>query len=213
MSEALLDIVYSDEQIVVVNKPGGLLTIPGKGPDKTDCVTSRLKTLFPKSIEQSSVHRLDQPTSGLLVLALNQDAHSNLSIQFQKREVKKEYIAVVEGVVEGDSGRIELPFRLDVDNRPYQIYDPVQGKMGITVWEKIEVSNNTTRVRFKPLTGRTHQLRLHAAHKQGLGCPIVGDSLYGSGQQGDLLKLCAVKLSFKHPFRDEIVTFEAIEKF
>jgi len=213
MNRPLLDIIYSDEHIVVVNKPGGLLTIPGKGSEKTDCVTSRLKTLFPECIEQPSVHRLDQPTSGLLVLALNNDAHSNLSIQFQRREVEKEYIAVLEGIVDEDSGRIELPFRLDVDNRPYQIYDAVQGKLGITDWEKLEVSANTTRVRFKPHTGRTHQLRVHAAHEKGLGCPIVGDSLYGSAQQGDLLKLCAVKLAFKHPKTNEPLCFEIEEIF
>ena len=207
MNDKLLNIIYKDDHIVVVNKPGGLLTIPGKGPGKVDSVTTRLKKLYADCIDQPSVHRLDQPTSGLLVLAFTQEAHSNLSIQFQKREVEKEYIALLEGIVEEESGRIELPFRLDVDNRPCQIYDPVHGKVGVTEWKRVSIESNKTRVRFIPLTGRTHQLRVHAAHEKGLGCPIVGDSLYGSGREGDRLELCAVRLKFRHPVTDEVKEF------
>lgn len=203
----LLNIIYQDENIVVVNKPGGMLTIPGKGPEKQDCVTSRLKKIFPNSIEQPSVHRLDMATSGLLVLALDQKSHSNLSIQFQNREIGKEYIAVVEGVLEEKKGKIELPFRLDVDNRPLQIYDPVQGKMGTTFWQNLGVSENTTRIKFTPVTGRTHQLRVHSSFRLGLNAPIVGDPLYGSGKEGDQLKLCAVYLSFKHPVTNKKMEF------
>lgn len=203
----LLDIVYRDEYIVVVNKPGGLLTIPGKGEDKQDCVTSRLKKLIPDCIEQPSVHRLDMATSGLLVLALDSKSHSDLSIQFQNREVEKEYVAVVEGVIEERSGKIELPFRLDVDNRPLQIYDPVYGKTGITFWEKLSTEENTTRIKYTPITGRTHQLRVHSAYHLGLNAPIVGDALYGSGKEGDQLKLCAVYIKFRHPVKKEWLSF------
>lgn len=203
-----VDIIYKDSSIMVVNKPGGLLSVPGRGADKQDCLVNRLRTLFPGCIPQPSVHRLDMDTSGLMVLALTTDAHRNLSIQFQDRTVKKQYIALLEGVVEKDHGEINLPFRLDVENRPYQIYDPVHGKMGTTLWEKIEIINKQTRVLFTPLTGRTHQLRLHAFHPMGLGCSIVGDRLYGNGKPGDRLFLHATALSFKHPENDQIVCFE-----
>lgn len=206
-NQNLLNIIYEDENIVVVNKKGGMLTIPGKGPEKQDCVTSRLKKIFPNSIEQPSVHRLDMATSGLLVLALDQKSHSNLSIQFQSREIGKEYIAVVEGILEEKNGKIELPFRLDVDNRPLQIYDPVYGKMGTTFWQNLGVSENTTRIKFIPVTGRTHQLRVHSSFRLGLNAPIVGDPLYGSGKEGDQLKLCAVYLSFKHPVANKKMEF------
>lgn len=213
MKNDLLDIVYYDEDIAVVNKPGGMLTIPGKGDDKYDCVTTRLKKLFPKCIEQPSVHRLDMATSGLIVLAFNQKAHSNLSIQFQNREVKKEYIALLDGLIPEDKGRIELPFRLDVDNRPYQIYDPENGKIGITLWEKIGEENGFTRVRFFPKTGRTHQLRVHSAFRLGLNRPIVGDNLYGRGTEGDQLKLCSVYLGFTHPTSGKFMEFRIKENF
>lgn len=208
-----LEFIYRDEFIAVVNKPGGLLSIPGKGPDKQDCVTSRLKNIIPESIEQPSVHRLDMATSGLLVLALTKESHKNLSIQFQNREVGKKYIALLEGIVAGENGRIELPFRLDVDNRPYQIYDPVQGKNGITEWEKIETTNGKTRVEFTPLTGRTHQLRIHAAHKLGLNTPIVGDPLYGNGNEGDKLFLHASEITFAHPIKKTTLTFKSSPDF
>ena len=188
MSDSVLNIVYSDEKIVVVNKPGGLLSVPGRGESKQDCVTSRLKKLFPDCINQPSVHRLDMQTSGLLLLALNQKAHSNLSVQFQNREVYKEYVAVVDGKIKKNSGIIELAFRLDVNNRPKQIYDPVNGKTGITLWRKLEEYSETTRIKFIPLTGRTHQLRVHAASPLGLNVPIVGDKLYGNENSDEELK-------------------------
>ena len=202
-----IDIIYSDSSIVVVNKPGGLLSVPGRGPDKKDCIVNRIRSRYPECIPQPSVHRLDMDTSGLMVLALTSDAHRNLSIQFQDRTVKKRYVALLEGIVEKEKGEINLPFRLDVDNRPCQIYDPVYGKTGTTLWEKIEVKNNQTRVTFTPLTGRTHQLRLHASHPMGLGCPIVGDRLYGAGKPDDRLFLHASCLSFKHPDNNKTLDF------
>jgi len=199
-----LDIIYRDAEIVVVNKPSGLLSVPGRGPDKQDCVVNRLKRLFPLCIEQPSVHRLDMDTSGLLVLALTQKAHRNLSIQFIQRRVEKEYIALVDGVVTEESGTIELAFRYDPENKPRQKYDPVLGKVGITHWQKIRVESYgdgkrlVSRIRFVPTTGRTHQLRVHSMHEKGFGFPIVGDPLYGRAEGGRLM-LHASKLAFTHP--------------
>jgi tRNA pseudouridine32 synthase/23S rRNA pseudouridine746 synthase len=204
-----VDILHHDAAIVVVNKPGGLLSVPGRGPDKQDCVVGRIRHRFPTCIAQPAVHRLDMETSGLMVLALTPEAHRNLSLQFQHRTVEKTYIAVVKGIVRNEQGEIELAFRLDVANRPYQIYDPAQGKWGITRWEKMAVDHHQTRIRFTPLTGRTHQLRVHAAHPLGLGCPIVGDRLYGDGRPGDRLRLHASSLSFRHPDKGETLCFES----
>jgi tRNA pseudouridine32 synthase / 23S rRNA pseudouridine746 synthase len=125
-----LDILYHDTAIVVVNKPGGLLSVPGRGPDKQDCIVQRIRHRFPECIPQPSVHRLDMETSGLMVLALTPEAHRNLSIQFQNRTVQKQYLAILKGIVEKEQGEIELAFRLDVANRPYQMFDPAKWQMG-----------------------------------------------------------------------------------
>ena len=209
MVDQSLDIVHVDDHLVVIDKPGGLLAVPGRGPEKQDCVVNRIKKMFPGSIDQPAVHRLDMATSGLMVLALTVDAHRNLSNQFAERRVVKKYIALLEGVVACDHGEINLKFRLDPDNRPCQVYDPVHGKSGITKWRRLHVFKNRTRIEFVPLTGRTHQLRLHAAHELGLGCPIVGDSLYGSGTQGGPMLLHAAMLSFSHPETGEKVEFSS----
>lgn len=206
-------IIYQDSAIVVVNKPSGFLSVPGRGADKQDCVVKRIRTIFHDCIAQPSVHRLDMETSGLMVLALTTEAHRHLSIQFQNRTVKKQYVAILSGTVEPEYGEIKLPFRLDVANRPYQIYDPVQGKWGITLWKKIEVKNHQTRILFTPITGRTHQLRVHASHPMGLGCPIVGDRLYGYGKPGDRMHLHASYLSFQHPDSEEVLCFESLPWF
>ena len=203
------EIIYQDSSIVVVNKPGGLLSVPGRGPDRQDCLVKRILDLYPGCIPQPSVHRLDMDTSGLMVLALTTDAHKKLSLQFQNRSVKKQYLAMLKGIVENEGGEINLPFRLDIDNRPYQIYDPVHGKWGITLWEKKTVIDQETKILFTPLTGRTHQLRIHASHPMGLGCPIVGDRLYGHGRPGDRLYLHASSLSFQHPDNNETLYFES----
>lgn len=208
-----INILHLDKQFVVVEKPSGLLSVPGRGEDKVHSVAHLIRQRFPDCIEQPSVHRLDMDTSGILVLAFTKEAHRNLSIQFQDRKVSKEYIALLDGIVEESSGTIELPFRLDIDNRPYQIYDEVHGKMGITHWEKISIENGKTRVLFKPVTGRTHQLRVHAAHEKGLGIPIVGDPLYGAGTGPGQLKLHARLLSFAHPETGETLTFITEPKF
>lgn len=194
-----LTVLYADDTVVVVDKSSGLLSVPGKGEANQDCVVSRVRALYPGCIEQPSVHRLDQDTSGLLVLALTESAHRNLSKQFMDRLVGKRYVALLDGVIREDSGIIELSFRLDPDDRPRQVYDPVNGKAGVTRWRKLSVENGCTRVEFRPLTGRTHQLRLHSSHEKGLGFPIVGDRLYGTGTGPGQLKLHASALRFRHP--------------
>jgi tRNA pseudouridine32 synthase / 23S rRNA pseudouridine746 synthase len=201
-----MKILYADSEIIAVDKPGGLLAVPGRGPHKQDCVVSRTRRLFPDLPPQPAVHRLDMYTSGIMILARNSVAHRHLSRQFEKRVPEKKYMALLEGVVNGNQGRIELKFRLDVDNRPYQVYDPLHGKTGITLWYKTAVERQHTRIIFTPLTGRTHQLRLHAAHPLGLNSPIVGDSLYGTGQDGDKMFLHAWSLRIIHPVSEKVLT-------
>lgn len=199
MSAPDITVHYRDAEIVVAEKPGGLLSVPGRGPEKQDCVVKRLRRIIPEMIQQPAVHRLDMYTSGLMVLGITAEAHRSLSMQFEARAVEKQYIAVVEGCVTDDFGRVELCFRLDPNNRPRQIYDPIQGKLGITEWKCIARSETSSRIQLFPHTGRTHQLRLHAVHPLGLNCPIVGDSLYGNGNDGDRMCLHASVLSFAHP--------------
>ena len=205
-----LEIIYRDSQIIVVNKPSGLLSVPGRTPDKQDCVVNRVKKLFPHCIEQPSVHRLDMETSGLLVLAFTEEAHRNLNRQFEEGTVHKKYVALNDGVFDHNEyeGELQLKFRLDVNNRPHQIYDEENGKLGITQWKKegtelYTASNGTkrrtTKIIFTPKTGRTHQLRLAASDPHGFGIPIVGDTLYGHCEPGERLMLHAFELEFKHP--------------
>ena len=208
-----LEIIYSDEDIVVVDKPGGLLSVPGRGPENRDSVSSRLQEDFHAMIKQPSVHRLDMYTSGLMVYAITREAHRHLSMQFSNRTTKKTYLALLEKRVEGESGEIRLSFRLDPDNRPYQIYDPLQGKLGISFWKKLSEKKGSTAVEFRPITGRTHQLRLHAAHPEGLNAPIIGDSLYGSGKDGDQMMLHAATLQFRHPETEKVLRFSSPPPF
>lgn len=203
-----LEIVREDACFVVVNKPSGLLSVPGRGPDKTDCVSNRVRERYPDCIEQPAVHRLDMDTSGLMVVALDGEAHRNLSHQFQRRATTKRYIGLLDGKLERERGTLRLPFRLDIENRPYQIYDEVHGKLGITHWERLGIEGEVTRVAFRPVTGRTHQLRVHAAHERGLGIPIVGDPLYGRGTGPAQLKLHAAELGFLHPRTGERLEFQ-----
>lgn len=205
-----LDIVYRSKDILVINKPSGLLSVPGRGPEKYDSAASRVRELFPASIEHPAVHRLDMDTSGLMILALTKEAHRAVSIQFIKGRVQKQYVALIDGVIRGSSGYIELPFRLDVENRPYQIYDLEHGKLGRTNWEKLQVEylpprRPVTRVLFTPHTGRTHQLRVHSAHEKGLGLPIVGDRLYGTQAEGERLMLHAFSIRFSDPDTGEMI--------
>ena len=204
-----ITIIHRESSFVVVDKPGGLLAVPGRGPDKQDCVVNRVKKLIPEMIDQPAVHRLDMDTSGLMVLAVDRQTHRILCRRFEERLVAKRYIALLDGIVESDSGRIELPFRLNPDNRPFQVYDPHQGKLGITLWKKLSTEKKRTRVEFTPITGRTHQLRVHSAHELGLGTPIVGDRLYGNGSEGDQMLLHACSLEFMHPITGEDLRFNS----
>ncbi|MEF2144044.1 MAG: RluA family pseudouridine synthase [Desulfovibrionaceae bacterium] len=208
-----LDIVYADTKLVVVNKPSGLLSVPGLGPENQDCVVTRVQAMFPACRKFPTVHRLDMDTSGLLVLGLTARAQRELSQQFHDRQVSKWYTALLEGLVVKPEGTIDMPLRMDPFNRPYQIYDPIHGRSAVTVWSRIAVEQGLTRVKFILLTGRTHQLRVHAAHPLGLGCPIVGDRLYGSGTAPGQLKLHAQYLRFTHPKTGEPMEFEVPAPF
>ena len=194
-----LEILHEDRLFIVVNKPSGLLSVPGRGPENQDSVVRRMQALYPGTIEQPSVHRLDMDTSGILVLARTRKAHRELSIQFQQRLVSKRYIAMLDGVVTKPEGIIDLPLKMDMFNRPYQVYDPIHGKPSRTIWRRLEEKGGRTRVEFIPITGRSHQLRMHASHFLGLGCPIVGDRLYGSGTEVGKLQLHAEYLKFRYP--------------
>lgn len=218
-----LNIIYRDFSIIVVNKQSGVLSVPGRGPEKQDCIVNRVKRLFPGCITQPAVHRLDMETSGLMVLAFTEEAHRNLNRQFEKREVQKEYIALVDGIIPAPDGQTELFFRVDVDNRPHQIWDDVHGKKAVTEWHVVRTENyvspadgterTVTRVRFIPHTGRTHQLRLAAADSHGFGKPIVGDTLYGTCAPGERLMLHARTLCFTHPVTGKPMEFTSEPDF
>ena len=207
-----LEILYRDKDILLVNKESGLLSVPGRGPEKSDCVEKRMKILFPDTPSQPAVHRLDMETSGIMILAFNAEAHRKLVRQFEERQVQKEYIALVDGVLPAKKipshGQNELYFRLDIDNRPHQIWDEINGKKAVTEWDIVDVENYlspsgkvrpVTRVLFKPHTGRTHQLRLASSDSHGFSCPIVGDTLYGKCEEGERLMLHAQRIVFFHP--------------
>ena len=222
-----LEILYCDKDILVINKPSGLLSVPGRGENKQDCAEARVRKLFPQAPLQPAVHRLDMETSGILILALNTQSHRALNEDFAAGRIQKKYVALLDGILYGKGeGRTELPFRLDPDNRPHQIYDALNGKIGITDWKKLRVESlrnpvsnsvkKVTRVEFIPHTGRTHQLRLAASCSTdlgGLGLPIVGDSLYGQPQAGERLMLHAKEITFHHPTSGEILHIECKEDF
>jgi len=204
-----LDIVYEDEVILVVNKPHEFLSVPGK--TIKDSVLKRIQSYIPEATGPLLVHRLDMSTSGLLLVAKNERTHKNLQKQFITRTVKKRYVALLEGVLEGQKGTIDLPLRVDLNNRPRQLVCYEHGKKATTNYEVIEVKNKQTRVYFYPISGRTHQLRVHAAHYKGLNVPIVGDDLYGV--PSNRLHLHAETLSFQHPKKREWVTFSCNAPF
>lgn len=221
-----LKILYRDKDIIVVNKQSGLLSVPGRGPEKQDCVVNRVKKLFPECIEQPSVHRLDMETSGLMVLAFTKDAHRNLCRQFEKGLVQKKYVALLDGILAkkgiAQTGTMELYFRLDVENRPHQIWDSVYGKKAITEWKILDVEKylspmenkkNVTRILFIPHTGRTHQLRLASADSHGFGVPIIGDTLYGHCEPNERLMLHSCYIKFTHPSTGQVMEFNCESDF
>ena len=208
-----LDILYEDQWLIVVNKPAGILSVPGRYRDRQDSVESRLRHLLPDGMLVNAVHRLDQDTSGILLLARDPQTYRQLSRQFQQRQVRKIYEAVVSGLVTTDQGVIELPLWGDPQNRPYQQVDWQYGKPSLTRFLVMAREANYTRVEFMPLTGRTHQLRVHAADSRGLGLPILGDRLYGCRAVAHRLHLHARELCFEHPQLGEILHIQAKTPF
>jgi len=204
-----IDIVYQDNTLLVINKPAGLLSVPGR--DIEDSVYLRIKQSYPHASGPLIVHRLDMLTSGLMVLALTKDAHKNLQKQFIQRTIKKRYIALLDGILSAEKGFIDLPLRVDLDDRPRQLVCYEHGKPAQTQWQLIESKNEKSRVYFYPVSGRTHQLRVHAAHFNGLNTPIVGDDLYG--HKADRLYLHAETLEFRHPVSKELMHFQTNAEF
>ena len=203
-----IEIVFEDEVLAVINKPAEFLSVPGK--IISDSVYQRVKELYPNATGPLIVHRLDMSTSGLMLIAKDEETYVKLQSQFIKRTIKKRYVALLDGILEENEGFIDLPLRVDLDDRPRQLVCYEHGKPAQTKWEKIEVRNNQTLVYFYPITGRTHQLRVHASHELGLKTPIVGDDLYGT--IANRLHLHAESLTFEHPITREkmTITKEAI---
>lgn len=191
-------LLHVDEAVIAVDKPSGLLSVPGRGPDKADCMAARVQVLFP---EARVVHRLDMGTSGVMLFARDLASQQALGRAFENRQVEKGYVAVVAGLVDGDSGSIDLPLICDWPNRPRQIVDRLRGKAALTHWRVVsrDESRLTTRVLLEPRTGRSHQLRVHLL---ALGHPILGDDLYAPAEicaQSSRLLLHAAHLAGPHP--------------
>lgn len=199
-----LDILYQDDDMLVLNKPSGFLSVPGKNIE--DSVAFRMEQMFPQAKGHLIVHRLDMATSGLMVIALTKKAHKRLQKQFIGREVEKHYEALLDGNLAQDSGVINLPLRGDYDDLPRQLVCHEHGKPAQTRWQVIERRQGKTRLHLFPLTGRTHQLRVHCAHMAGLGTPITGDDLYGL--KAERLHLHAGYLALNHPISREPLVFE-----
>jgi len=199
-----LDILYQDDDMLVLNKPSGFLSVPGKNIE--DSVAFRMEQMFPQARGHLIVHRLDMATSGLMVIALTKKAHKRLQKQFIGREVEKRYEALLDGELAEDSGLIDLPLRGDYDDLPRQLVCHEHGKPAQTRWQVIERRQGKTRLHLFPLTGRTHQLRVHCAHMAGLGTPITGDDLYGL--KAERLHLHAGYLALNHPISREPLVFE-----
>ncbi|WP_163931550.1 RluA family pseudouridine synthase [Paraferrimonas sp. SM1919] len=201
----VLEYIYEDDHLVVVNKPAGLLSVPGK--HIKDSVFNRVLAKFPNAEGAVLLHRLDMATSGIMILALTKSAHLHLQKQFLDRTIKKSYLAIVEGQVPTKSGEVNLPLRGDPDDRPRQLVCFDYGKPARSLYRVIEYQQQNTKLWLEPYTGRTHQLRMHCAHKLGLNTPIKGDSLYGL--KSDRLYLHAHTLTITHPDSKQRITFEA----
>ncbi|MFG0328287.1 MAG: RluA family pseudouridine synthase [Phycisphaerales bacterium] len=210
MTSRRLEILYATTRLVWINKPAGLLSVPGKGADKADCVVARVAARFGWARE---THRLDQETSGVMLVALDPDAHRMLSRQFRERGPEKEYEAIVAGRMEAEEGTIDLPMRADIERRPIQIIDHEHGKAALTRWEVIDRESERTRLRLRPHTGRSHQLRVHLA---ALGHPILGDSLYADEDArvaADRMLLHATRLVVTDPGDGERVAVDSPAPF
>ena len=201
---------FADDHFIVVEKPSGLLSVPGRGAEKQDCLVSRVNNVFSGAL---IVHRLDMETSGLMVLALNETSHKALSKQFERREVEKTYIARVAGHLGAEEGEIDLPLMKDWPNRPLQKIDAENGKPSQTYWRCLQLEPHASRLELTPLTGRTHQLRVHL---NAIGHPILGDLLYGTDDSraaADRLQLHASNLGFQHPHTGEHLSFSSNPQF
>lgn len=190
-----LEVLHLDHEVILVDKPAGLLSVPGKGPELADCLLTRVQAVFPDAL---LVHRLDRDTSGVMIYALTRHAQRHLGLQFEKRMTKKTYIARVWGVPAEKSGTIDLPLIVDWLNRPRQMVCHETGKAAQTDWRMVKDEGDTSRVRLSPLTGRSHQLRVHML---SLGHPILGDPFYAEGPAQDYprMMLHSEELRFKHP--------------
>jgi len=190
-----LEILHEDHELLLVNKPAGLLSVPGKGEHLSDCLIARVQKVFPQAL---LVHRLDRDTSGVMVFALTPHAQRHLGLQFEKRHIKKTYIAWVHGEMSEKSGTVDLPLIVDWPNRPLQMVCHETGKQAITEWKAMRMRDGQTRVRLFPKTGRSHQLRVHML---ALGHPIMGDPFYATGEalNAERLMLHAEQLRLRHP--------------
>ena len=209
MDDTSLDVVYDDQWLTVLNKPSGMLTVPGKLLE--DSLLTRYQDTHPEAHGPMVVHRLDQETSGLVIFAKDKATHKALQQQFENHTIKKCYIALLDGIVPQDEGLIDLPLRPDVDDRPRQRVDAEWGKPAVTRYHVLERNDGVTRVTLEPLTGRTHQLRVHASHPMGLNCPIMGDRLYGKA--GRRLMLHAQTITFVHPATNKTMTLDSPADF
>jgi tRNA pseudouridine32 synthase/23S rRNA pseudouridine746 synthase len=204
-----IPIIYEDDYLLLVNKPPDFLSVPGK--ELKDSVYERIRLQYPTASGPLLVHRLDMSTSGLLLIAKSEEIYKHLQSQFIRRVVKKSYIALLDGIVNETEGAISLPLRVDLEDRPKQLVCYEHGKNAFTKYKVLAYENGKTRIQFFPITGRTHQLRVHAAHQLGLNCPIVGDDLYGT--KGERLCLHAQWIQFKHPITKELVEFSCEAAF
>jgi len=208
--EPYLNVIHVDDDILVLDKQSGLLSVPGKDPSLWDCIEYRARQTWPTA---GMVHRLDKDTSGVIVMALHKRAHGKMGIQFEKRLTKKSYVARVSGIIEADTGLVDLPLATDWDNKPRQRVDYENGRPSQTEWVVMQREANATRVRLHPLTGRTHQLRVHM---KAIGHVILGDAFYADAATlaaADRLQLHAEELQFTHPISGEPCHFIARTPF
>ena len=200
-----LNIVYEDQWLLIINKPAGMLSVPGK--ERQTSIYDLAREAYPEADGPMIVHRLDMATSGLLIIAKDKKTHQHLQAQFKNRSIQKKYIALLDGIVPEDEGTIELSLCPNPLDRPRQMVDTQYGKPAITYYQVLERTDKYTRIAFYPHTGRTHQLRVHAAHPSGLHCPIIGDELYG--KKDKRLYLHAEYLAFTHPITSERIEIRA----
>ncbi len=205
----VIKVLHEDDTIAIINKPSGLLSVPGK--EMQESVYTQVKALYPDADGPLIVHRLDMATSGIMLIAKTKSAHVNLQNQFLSKSIQKRYVALLDGIIEEDSGTIDLPLRVDLNDRPRQLVCFEHGKPAFTKWKVVERTPSKSKIHFYPISGRTHQLRVHAAHPLGLNTPIVGDQLYGL--KANRLMLHAEEITFVHPSTQEKINFKCLAEF